>query len=57
MTQQEPVARSKVATEDLFARDLRENTVPELGVDTLCVEVRQHHLSRFIVAYNCMFVK
>ena len=57
MTQQEPVARSKVATEDLFARDLRENTVPELGVDKLCVEVRQHHLSRFIVAYNCMFVK
>ena len=57
MTQQEAEARSKVAAEDLFARDLRENTLPELGVDKLCVEVRQHPLSRFIVAYNCMFVK
>ena len=33
VTQQEPVTRSKVAAEDLFARDLRENTVLELGVD------------------------
>ena len=39
VTQQEPVARSKVAAEDLFARDIRENTLPELGVDKLCVEV------------------
>ena len=40
MTQQEAEARSKVAAEDLFARDLRKNTVPELGVDKLCVEAR-----------------
>ena len=40
MTQQEAEARSKVAAEDLFARDLSKNTVPELGVDKLCVEAR-----------------
>ena len=42
MTQQEAEARSrsKVAAEDLFARDLRKNTLPELGVDKLCVEAR-----------------
>ena len=40
MTQQEAEPRSKVAAEDLFARDLRKNTLPELGVDKLCVEAR-----------------
>ena len=40
MTQQEAEARSKVAAEDLFARDLRKNTLPELLVDKLCAKAR-----------------